>query len=290
LRVLLICCRDDHASSAHEAEHRPALFMFANKHASPVMAMLQYVSTFLSDAGVSRSMVLVRLLGCQSLAEVCEQHVDVVSKCRQLMLVTYTWLHRRHVHEYSAWPWKLAVVADERVSWEHRYSIAQECHASCSNCLDPWFTRRFRALGQFKSADDYFQPAWLNVIAAWAHSVWLSTAPVEFRHARQKLLVPTKTGCWESFAAQSFNAEIMTVLENDQATLRRTCAGGSGSGSGRSGPGLALPARARNAKGISALQAYHKHCIRRDRRSRLKFNPCSRAYWETVKKLSLIHI
>ena len=279
MRVLFICCRQDPSCASQKAEHRPALFMFANKHASPVVAMLQYVSTFLSDGSVSRITVLVRLLGCESLADMFRQHMDVVSHCRQLMLVTYTWLHRRNVQEFMAWPWKLAVIADERVPRKHRESIARECHMSCSTCLDPWFTLRFRELGGFKTVDDYFQPAWLQVLTTWAESVWLSTAQIEFRHARQQRLVPTTTACWESFAAQSFNAEIMTVLQNDQERMRLTCAGHESGASD-----LAGKARRVSVKGISPLQAYHKFCIRRDRRHRgMRFNPCSTEYWTGVK-------
>jgi len=113
--------------------------------------------------------VLVRLLGCQSLADVFRHHMDVVSHCRQLMLATYTWLHRRLVQEITAWPWKLAVIADERVPRKHRESIARECHTSCSTCLDPWFTRRFRELGGFKTVNNMRAVApFLQVLSSYS--------------------------------------------------------------------------------------------------------------------------
>jgi hypothetical protein len=43
-----------------------------------------------------------------------------------------------------------------------------------------------------ETADDLLNPVWAQVLAAWAHAVWLTTAQIEFRHARQKVLVPKK--------------------------------------------------------------------------------------------------
>ena len=86
----------------------PALSTIANPVTSPVLRVLQYYSSFLSDKSTSRMIVIYRRAGCSSMEELMEKRKDVVAHVRSISLAISSWVDRRHWTPLQKGPWLLS--------------------------------------------------------------------------------------------------------------------------------------------------------------------------------------
>ena len=191
-RILFFVSREP--SGLGGKTYEPALLMFANAKATPVLPLLQYISGCLHGSSCSRLLILVRLAGATDVADLLTNRQDIISLIRRHMLVASSWMWRRHWRDLVAWPFKLALVANSRLDLEDREEIQREWAQACPQCLDPFLTRRLAESGLVKGHDGLMSPVWQRFLLAWASAVDMTTLQLEMRHARQKTLMPHKTG------------------------------------------------------------------------------------------------
>ena len=207
MRCFFACSRD-----GRDKTLTPAISVFANSEASPLLVLLQYCSAFCSAASVGRATLVFRLRGARDVDEFAIADAESLVFMGDLIVIFVGWMHRRHWCDFVRFPWKLAVVAHVSARAELQESIWEEWWRRSPWCLDIYFSGKLRLLltgprEVFDTVECY------EFILAWAHSIDLTTAQVEFRHARQKQFCPGKNIGGAFFVAKTMNSEAMHCFE-----------------------------------------------------------------------------
>ena len=116
----------------------PPLTNFTSDALSPIISLLQYVSSFLSGDG-SRSRRLWLLLGVLKLSDLksfWRSHRNVALAMRMSMHIVGGQIFLRHALRFKAYPWKFGCLVDDRLSLENRFSIGDHFLAVPLCCLD----------------------------------------------------------------------------------------------------------------------------------------------------------
>ena len=92
----------------------PALLDVISPSTSPLVSVLQLWGSVLQGSS-SRLILLWLPAKCSSLANWLSTRPDEVSLLRRLILTLVSWVHRRYVVRFTAFPWKLAAVTDGRL-------------------------------------------------------------------------------------------------------------------------------------------------------------------------------
>jgi hypothetical protein len=96
-----------------DTSNPPLLFDMLLPSASPVVAVLQQLSTMLAGKS-SRLTLLFRFAGCSCMEDWGAQEPDLYKLFCSCILTASAWVWRRHHRELHSYPWKLFQVADQR--------------------------------------------------------------------------------------------------------------------------------------------------------------------------------
>ena len=165
----------------------PGLLDFANPQLSQHVAALQYLR--LVGAGASPRLRLIYVpSGFDSFTSWSRAFPDMADLLRRLAQSASCWVYRRHVAKVHSWPWKFAVLADQRVDYLLRRDIAREAHARPRCCVGR-LAKTLAARSGTPAA--LASPEWGNKLVAIARSAQrvLSMADVERGHHVTKTLV-----------------------------------------------------------------------------------------------------
>jgi hypothetical protein len=256
----------------------PPIAVFANPDDSPMLQLLQYCSSFCSSRSVDRLVLLSCMAGFTSIdAFTCSDPLHpMIEWVGDLMLTCASWLHRRHWLSVVAWPWKLSVLIDPHAKSSTIQSVSMSFDRSPACCLDMFFGLKLRSLLDSDGAS-LEDASVLACIRTWATEVDMTTAQTEFRHARHKRQNPSKDISSSSFVARTFNTEVLARFKNEkresQVALQHLESDSSATPKKRKAP----------AKGMSDLQMYHKHVVRREKLLGRSFNCASSEFWAEVK-------
>lgn len=193
----------------------PRLLNFVTPAFSPVHVVLQYDSMLLRGVG-SRLGLLYFAHGYDSLqewltSESGRAYGEMLLRC---LLCSSSWLYRRLEHEFGCFPWRLAQVADERLPEANRFVTAHLLETTAPCCVDQWFTARCKRM--VGSAAELMTPRWQRAIAAWARSVRVSMARVEFMHGGNRAQCSNEM-MWQTFNALFVNREYSRLCESRRA-------------------------------------------------------------------------
>jgi hypothetical protein len=167
---------------------------------------------------------------------------------------------------FDDWPWRLARVADARLSTAERLATAAKFLAASPCCLDEWFGRRLRSMGLVAQPADLLSPAFQAFLRSWCERVVLSNCQVEFRHARHKHLAPSKQHGWVDFSTRCLVAEAQEIHAQEQHLMAEQAKQGSAAAissvpSLASGPASTSSAPLKLPRPKSALHFYRERLI-----------------------------
>lgn len=114
------------STKAEPSGEVPALAVFANLVSSPFVTSLQYLGSFSSDDSVPRSLLLLRLIGVDTVREGWGKKPEVMGWIADMLLSVSAWVFHSHLGEMAAWPWRLAILADPSAEAEVKESVCAE--------------------------------------------------------------------------------------------------------------------------------------------------------------------
>ena len=234
---------------AREVENQgssPALLDMLNVKHSPLQYSLQYIGTLLQGFGRRLMLIWVPSM-CESLAEWFRTSPDQVGMLRRFLLFVAAQLHKRHCQYYTAWPWRLYVLADHRVERGLYLQVADEFMRASPCCLPEGLARRLQALLKALGycADQSNQllndRPFIEFLLHLARLATCTIADVEWRHGRnRKKTQEHGQSRWATIAAAAVNEEevcglFLYVMSPNSACTRSTDERGPSatSGSGR---------------------------------------------------------
>jgi hypothetical protein len=131
--------------------------------------------------------LLLHACQCGDHSNLWRHHRQLALQLRRSLLTCAAWIFLRHQLRFRGWPWRLALLVDERLNAEERERIATEFLSTPVCCLDVHFGRKLRRSGLVSSACELTSPTWRAILHTWASRVALTNAPIEFRNAQQKV-------------------------------------------------------------------------------------------------------
>ena len=154
-------------------EKVPPIFNLGSVGASPVSSVLRALSALLNPRRETHRdgwEVLYAVWGEQWPALEAQTAREVT-----LLMIGHVWRRLRLV--FSGWPWRIAVICDERIPMEERLRVAHEFWNTNECCLDDAFSKKFRKM--LTCAADLFSKHVQAFLYAAFAKVVLSTAWVE---------------------------------------------------------------------------------------------------------------
>ena len=201
---------------------------------------------------------------------------------RRLCLLLVGGIRKRHKALYTDWPWRLLVLADNRISVEERAQVATSFVRCSSCCLPEGIARQLhnklrmkgRLTAQFLLKDREI----LFFIYSVARLTSFTIADVEWRHGRQRSQCHADgQTTWCIFVAASVNKEAKTLhnrmVREVQKLKTRRCSGCQG--------------RHHYLRAQTSLQLFRIDMIERDKKlhkSRRGKWAVTKAYWTQCKK------
>ena len=134
---------------------------------------------------------------------------------RRAILTLACLIHRRFTLHIKAFPWRLATLGDPRASADEKNDMWQDFLDTMPCCLPPGMSRTLQA--RAKASPDPVawskDPAWQEACLWWGRLLTLTSADVEFRHARNRSGANKygQTGM-EQFAAKYVHHEAATTF------------------------------------------------------------------------------
>lgn len=183
----------------------PYIMDYVSQEFSRVTVVLQYYSLLLRGQG-SRLQLLWRQCGCSSFEAWVVSFPEMAHQLAGALVLAASLVHRRHHVLFSSWPWKLAQIADGRLSLARRRETAQLACSQQKCCADPWFLRRIL---EHHTCDpsELLNETWSTMLLAWARQVRCSTAIVEFMHAQNRRRSNAQMS-WAHFTSLFVNSEL----------------------------------------------------------------------------------
>ena len=117
-----------------------------NPAVSPIHRVLQYYGCCIRGHA-PRLRLLWGSSECASFKEWARvpENGEALAMLRGALTTAYTWTHARFMEHSSHWPWRAAMLADQRIDMSERKTLAQELYDSPQEKLDVYFTQRLRA-------------------------------------------------------------------------------------------------------------------------------------------------
>ena len=256
----------------------PRLMDQVNAQHDHAIAACQYLSQLLQGTG-SRLTLLLGTLQATRLDQWLASDSSAAFQFHVMIITALSWIYRRHVRYAGAWPWKLALVADPRLSEAKRLAAAEHFFAQPVCCLDPYFSRRLRR--RVNTPADLLQPCWQEFLLRWAGQVVCTSAPVEFVHARNKQAA-ARDMAWPTFSSLFVHAEAKYMQETRLRIKARleSIAALQGSAVTDSKANV-YPGR---LQGTSALLLFRSELLAATASQGLNVNPVTAHAWADVKQ------
>ena len=188
-----------------------------NSEYSPIILVRQHLSALLHGK-LEITMMLLKPLGCDDFATLCTTRPADALLFRRMVNVCDGWVHRKHHQEFltrRSWPWRAAMLGDDRVDDSARRSVATDLAEGCQFCLDEFGMRRL-ICKMAPTKDTLVTPTYREVFRYWA-DLAVTSARVECAHARNNRNSDRMIK-WQNFAARVVNRGAMEV-QNSRADL-----------------------------------------------------------------------
>ena len=209
------------------------------------------------------------------------------------------WTYLRHVHTFLAYPWRLAPLGggpgaqdNRRVPEEARQRIEREFLDACPNCLDSGFARPLKGKVQELRDEGFVSDSHLPNLVVTTVSLWTDlhdqhTFDIECIHGHNKNRAAQQNQ-FMTIAARCVNSMIMATrseaLEDQDQIWEPEPLAITGGGSAGDAEELVVGNASRQRSFKSPLCLFHNKCSKRDKALGVKHNPCSRAYWASVRE------
>ena len=182
---------------------------------SRLTRVMQYLSKLYFDDFIegSRGWLLTAWLEFPSEAEHQARHPVSWMRLRVALRATMAYIWRKHVLEFSGWPWKLLKLADERTGIAEKDAIAKEFDSTPECCLPHGMTRTLKAANA-----DVRCPRIREFLYWVAFLLRMTVADVETRHARNNNTSSAKAGAKNT----SFTTIATAYVAAEYASLRRS--------------------------------------------------------------------
>jgi len=275
VRLLMRCLFT--LSGGARREMRPSMAVWANPASSPTRPVLQYVSSLLAPASLSRVLLLWRPLGCADLEAFYQNEARHVTRLGDALFTVSGWIWRSHVFAVASWPWPLTVLGDASAAPAAKWDILMRFLDARPGDLDPGFGRRLQPRLPADPADALDDPAWAAFWVEWAHAVDPTNAQIEFRSARNNKAAPHKDTSVATFVTKAFQAEALSAHEAARAADDDAAATAASAQ-----PRAPAPLTPPPLKGTSALQIFHRRWLRREAAAGNPVHATAGGVWEHV--------
>jgi len=125
------------------------------------------------------------------------------------IVTSSAWVYLRHWQPTKGVPWVLAKLVDCRLSIATRTSIVERLSKLNKCCAD---RLTMVVLNMVDNPADLFSPVWQRRLWAWVRSIYLHTASLENRHARNKQQTKSECVVWSNFCAQYVLSESKCLM------------------------------------------------------------------------------
>ena len=181
-------------------------------------------------------------------------------------------VYMRHIYKYQQWPWKAAGMINPHFTREAREQVQEEFMQACPKCLDMGFCRSLRR--RILRRQDLDDPQWVECLAVWCFLIDGDTHDMELWNGWLKQ---------HNVGLSTFHLAAARLVNGQaKAALPPILPGNEQEDDDANGASSSHLCAER-----SAIQLFHKHCVRRDRAAGLiapgEWNPVSREYWQRTK-------
>ncbi len=286
------------AASSREAPNPPWLCdLLSPKHSCVTWALRHYTSILRGQAPCLLFLLSPEGFRLEDVPEWVAAHQGDAVALQRSLLAAAAGLHRRVQSVVESWPWAIAALADKRRPVEERRECAERFLKYPLCCLDAMWSRRLRAKGLTVAelVGDGVDSPWPTAIGQWAHTVRLSSASVEVRHARNRQS-SAKGLSWSLFAANFCNREARCLAAEADERARRvpnttvvaavTAAATPQARSPTARPIRTLAAIVNGARRRHTILDLVRHGVVNEARlAGHSANPASRAVWEEARRI-----
>ena len=283
VRVLLRCfftfARESETPGATPAALSPPICTLTSAMSSPVVRVLEYISSFLAASGGPRLSLLLVAARVHSHTQLWRDRQGLALQLRRALLLVAGWIHRRLAVRFTEWPFKLAQVVDVRVPHARRTTCAEAVFRSPLCCLDRHFARRLRVQRLATSPDDLMSSQWQASLLSWAWRCNVTNAQIEFRHSAQKHLTPSRCTSWHRFVSRSLCHEMARAHQAEKLQVEAAMKAALPAEAALP----ALPASRRydaNARATGPLQQFHQRSLHENP----GISATSKEHWAKVKQ------
>jgi len=151
----------------------------------------------------------VRVVRCKQIAQTSQQ--ELAQRVHSYIVTSSAWVYLRHWSPTKTVPWILAKLVDHRVPVATRTGIVEQLAKLFACCADR-FTQA--VLDMVDNPADLFSPLWQERLWAWVRSIYLHTASLENRHARNKQQTKSECTVWSNFCAQYLLSESKCLMKH----------------------------------------------------------------------------
>ena len=150
----------------------PPLLDLVSDFANPGVAALQYLASLL-DGSSPRLRMLEALCECRSFEEFHDCSAEWSARLRTAVLLVMAWVYRRWILKFRTWEYKLASLADQRVSRSQRRQVAEqfEKDSPCGYCIGRFGRGIQTALVEARGPSNFEHPLWVQTMWLWARAM-----------------------------------------------------------------------------------------------------------------------
>ena len=244
------------------------LLDFVNPFVSPVFRVLQYYAACLRGVAPRLRLLWARN-GWKSFSQWARApaNADELAMLRRAISCAASWVYTRLVDEGMCWPWRAAMMIDDRLPYATRVAVAREFLKGPLDRLDFYFGRRLRS--RVRAPADLLEGSVQVALQHWAWGVRLSIADTEHVHGRSHQRSHPGMA-WSSFTALHINAEARLQHEQRFGSSSKSKAG---AGKARAKKQASRP------KKRTAFESFKTEWWAEQRGKGRRLNPCDEAVW-----------
>lgn len=268
-------------------DERPPLFKLIDQRTSIIAQALQFLSALCLNAEGSGRLLLLwsRYSSTRCLREFCQSTPDKCRNLRRVLMLTASWIFRRHHMYIRDENFQLLTLGDHSAEQEELDNFLALWDAKHHCCMPPGICKDLKLRG-LTSKD--LQDASYKTMFFWiVHTLQCSIADVESMHSQNRQFAGS---AFSSVVSKFVNSESKRVSEEakELQKLEQTQEDtGKESLSKSKTEGIDVrdrTQRSMNPKAMSALELFRKRFMCLQRTSGEIVNPCNKDLWIEVKE------
>jgi len=256
----------------NSSDPTPMLLRLTHLPDNPALVVCQFASALWSCEHACTTLLCVSR-GCSTPAGLLSADPKAVALIRRTLGKTAVGAHAKWIFKYLQAPWWIAGLVNPKLGEVEKQELRRRFMRLCSKCLDLGFLRSLRR--RIVRSSDLELPKWVEVLALWVFLIDGDTHDMELWNGWMKAH-NANLSTFELAAARLVNAQAMASMPSVVDDSSQTADGDDDATQRKR-------SRAQISAEKSAIQVFHKHCVRRDKGSQTPFNPVSKEYWQEVK-------